>query len=132
MVTLSLDWTGDLNFQNSPGNPSIDLRSGVPAIATPPQALAYAVMACMAMDVVHIVQKSRQELRGLSVKFEGERAAEHPRRWISMHILFEITGNVEPHVVERAIELSKTTYCSVWNTLRSDIDLKATYTIKAV
>jgi putative redox protein len=129
MVTLSLDWTGDLNFKSSSGSPAIELHSSTPGIASPPQALAYAVAACMAMDVVHIVQKSRQELRAMKVKFEGERATEHPRRWVSMRIHFEITGHVEGHTVERAIELSRTTYCSVWNTLRPDVDLKTTYQI---
>jgi putative redox protein len=130
MVSLSLDWTGDLSFKNTPGCPEIDLQSSTPGITSPPQALAYAVMACMAMDIVHIVQKGRQDLRGLQVKFEGERAAEHPRRFISMNLHFEITGRVESHTVERAIELSRTTYCSVWNTLRTDIELKTTYRIQ--
>jgi uncharacterized OsmC-like protein len=46
-----------------------------------------------------------------------------------MHLHFDITGNVDPRTVERAIELSKTTYCSVWNSLRTDIALTTTFTI---
>ena len=65
----------------------------------------------------------------MTVKFEGERATEHPRRWVSMQIHFDIKGRVESHTVERAIELSRTTYCSVWNTLRPDVELKTTYKI---
>jgi putative redox protein len=130
MVSLSLDWTGELHFKNSPGFPTIDLQSSTPGVSSPPQALAYTVMACMAMDIVHIVQKARQDLRGMTVKFEGERAADHPRRFVSMQIHFDITGKVENHIVERAIELSRTTYCSVWNTLRPDIELKTTYLIR--
>ncbi len=48
-----------------------------------------------------------------------------------MHLHFDITGQVEPHVVERAIELSKTKYCSVSNSLRQDIDFQTTFTIHA-
>jgi len=129
MVSLSLDWTGELHFKNSPGFPSIDLQSSTPGISSPPQALAYAVMACMAMDVVHIVQKARQELTGMTVKFEGERATDHPRRFTSMQIHFELTGQVDAHTVERAIELSRATYCSVWNTLRPDVELKTSFSI---
>ena len=129
MVSLSLDWTGELRFKNSPGFPAIDLQSSTPGVSSPPQALAYAVMACMAMDLVHIVQKARQELTGMTVKFEGERATEHPRRFVSMQIHFELTGKVEPHTVERAIELSRATYCSVWNTLRPDVELKTSFSI---
>ena len=129
MTTLSVDWLGDLTFKNSPGFPAIELHSSNPAIASPTQALAYATMACMGMDVVHVVQKARHDLRGLTVRFEGERAAEHPKRFVSMKIHFAVTGDVPDHVVERAIELSRTKYCSVWNTIRPDVELVTTFAV---
>jgi putative redox protein len=129
-VTLSLDWVGELAFRNSEGSPTIDLRSSAPGIASPPQALAYATMACMAMDVVHVLTKGRHDLRTLTVKFDGERANEPPRRFVSMHLTFVITGNVPDVVVARAIDLSKTKYCSVSNTLRPDIDFQTRYEIR--
>ena len=130
MTKLSIDWLGGLHFKNSAGSPAIDLESSKPGITSPPQALAYATMACMAMDVVHVIQKGRHNLRSMSIKFEGERAPEHPRRFVSMRIHFDIVGAVADHVVERAIELSRTKYCSVWNTLRSDVELRTTFEIK--
>ena len=131
MTTLSLDWLGEMHFKNSAGSPAIDLHSSSPGITSPPQALAYATMACMAMDVVHTIQKGRHTLRAMSITFEGERAAEHPRRFLSMHLIFDITGRVEAHTVERAIELSRTTYCSVWNTIRTDVELKTSFTVRS-
>ncbi|HKV99595.1 MAG TPA: OsmC family protein [Vicinamibacterales bacterium] len=130
MMTLSLDWLGELHFKNSEGSPAIDLHSSSPGVASPPQALAYATMACMGMDVVHTIQRGRHNLRAMSIKFEGERAAEHPRRFISMRMHFDITGVVADHVVERAIELSRTKYCSVWNTLKEDVALTTTFEVK--
>jgi putative redox protein len=130
-VRLSLDWTGELAFRSSEGSPAIALESSAPGIASPPQALAYATMACMAMDVVHVLTKGRQGLRALTVEFEGERASEPPRRFVSMHLKFVLTGDIDPKAVERAIELSKTKYCSVSNTLRPDIDFLTTYEIRA-
>ena len=128
-VSLSLDWTGDLSFRNAEGSPTIDLRSSAPGIASPPQALAYATMACMAMDVVHVLTKGRHDLEALRVEFEGERAGEAPRRFVTMHLKFILTGNIPPAVVERAIMLSRTKYCSVSNTLRPDIDFQTTFEI---
>jgi len=128
-ISLSLDWGGDLRFRNSWNSPAIELHSGTQGITSPPQALAYAVMACMAMDVVHAIQKGRHDLRGLTVQFDGRRAHEHPRRFISMHLHFEITGKVDDKVVTRAIDLSHTKYCSVWNSLKDDIELRTTHTI---
>ena len=104
MVKLSLDWHGDMKFSNSEGSPAIQLHSSTPGVASPPQALAYGVMACMAMDVVHILQKGRHDVKALKVVFEGQRAEEHPRRFIAMHIRFDITGNPPDEAVARARE----------------------------
>ena len=129
-VSLSLDWKGDMKFVNGADSPAIELHSSTPGISSPPQALAYAVMACMAMDVVHVIQKGRHPLAGLSVGFEGERAEEHPRRFVSMSLAFQVIGDVPDHVVERAIELSRTKYCSVWNTIRPDVELQTSFFVQ--
>ncbi len=130
MTRLALDWLGDLKFKSSAGFPAIALESSNHDIASPPQALAYATMACMGMDVVHVIEKGRYQLRDLHVTFEGERAAEYPKRFVSMHLHFAIAGGVPDHVVERAIELSRTKYCSVWNTIRPDVELTTTFDVK--
>ena len=130
MVSLSLDWQGDLRFASTPGSPAIELHSSTQGVASPPQALAYAVMACMAMDIVHVIKKSRCPLEALTVKFEGLRAVEHPRRFVSMAIDFQITGQVDDRLVERAIDMSRDKYCSVWNTIRPDVELRTSFTIQ--
>jgi uncharacterized OsmC-like protein len=129
-VSLSLDWIGDMAFKNSAGFPAIELHSSSPDIASPPQALAYALMACMAIDVVHVLKKTRCDLKALTVRFEGDRAAEPPRRFVSMRLHFDLTGKTAAHTVERAIELSRTRYCSVWNTIRADVSLETSFTIR--
>jgi putative redox protein len=127
--TLSLDWHGDLKFSNSAGSPAIELDSSAPGVTSPTQAFAYALMACMAMDLVHILQKGRHDLKALKVHFDGERAAEHPRRYTAMHVRFEITGNVPDEAVTRAIELSHDKYCSVSNSIREDIKFTTSFTV---
>jgi putative redox protein len=126
---LALDWHGDLTFSNAIGSPAIELHSSTPGVTSPPQALAYAVMACMGMDLVHVLKKGRHSLEKLAVRFEGERAQDHPRRFTTMAVHFELTADAAPHVVERAIELSRTKYCSVWNTIRPDVTLTTSFTI---
>jgi putative redox protein len=128
-VTLSLDWRQDMKFVNSPGSPAIELDSGAPAVTSPPQALAYAVMACMGMDVVDIVQKGRCTIEALTIRFDGVRVEDHPRRFASMRVHFELAGNPADHVVARAIDLSREKYCSVWNTIRPDVALETTFTV---
>jgi putative redox protein len=128
-VSVSLDWQGDLRFSNSEGSPAIQLDSSDPAVSSPPQAFAYATMACMAMDVVHILQKGRHELKAMKVAFEGQRAEEHPRRYVAMHIRFDITGNPPDEAVRRAIDLSHEKYCSVSNSIRTDINFTTSFTV---
>ena len=129
MVSLSLDWKGDLKFANSPGSPEIELHSSTHGVTSPVTALGYAVMACMAMDVVHVVQKGRHPLKAMTVKFHGQRAADPPKRFTAMALDFHVTGDIEDKVVARAIDLSREKYCSVWNTIRTDVELKTTFTI---
>jgi len=129
MASLSLDWIGDLRFRNSAGSPPIELHSATPNVVSPMQALGYSVMACMAMDVAHMLQKGRQDLKAMSVKFDGERATDPPHRYTSIHLHFDVTGEMPSDAVARAIQLSHEKYCSVSNSLRPDIDFRTSFTI---
>jgi putative redox protein len=128
-MSLSLIWQESLHFKSGPDGPPMELESSVPGIPSPMHVLAYAVMGCMAMDVVHILQKGRHDLRGLSVTFEGDRAPEPPKRYTSMHLHFNVTGNVPEDAVTRAIALSHEKYCSVFATLRPDLDFRTSVAI---
>jgi putative redox protein len=132
MVSLALDWTGELTFQNAEGSPAIRLHSSTKGVASPPEALAYAIMGCMGMDVVHVLRKGRHRLDALHVQFEGERAHEAPRRFVSMALTFDVTTSAEAHVVERAIAMSRDKYCSVWHTIRPDVELTTAFVVRAV
>ena len=85
----------------------------------------------MAADVVAILQKGRQPLSALRVSFTGERAETQPRRFTRIALHFHVTGAVAPEAVERAIALSRETYCSVWHSMRQDIDFVTTFDIRA-
>jgi putative redox protein len=40
-----------------------------------------------------------------------------------------VRGDVPPDRVERALELSRERYCSVWHSLRSDIDFRTSFDV---
>ena len=120
-MSLSVIWDADLRFHAGPGGPALNLDSSSPTALSPMQVLAHALMACMAMDVVHILQKGRHDLRGLSVSFDSERAATPPKRYTKIHLAFTVAGDIPEDVVKRAIELSREKYCSVLNSMREDI-----------
>ena len=83
----------------------------------------------MAADVVLILTRGRQPLRRLVVTLAGERAARDPRRLLAADIRFEIAGDVPADKVERAIALSRDTYCSVWHSLARDIALTTSFAV---
>ena len=120
-MALSLVWDSELDFHAGPDSPALKLASSRDGVYSPMTLLAQAMMGCMAMDVVHILQKGRHDLKGLTVSFAGERAAEAPKRYTKVHLTFHIRGGVSKDAVERAIALSHEKYCSVSNTLRPDL-----------
>ena len=132
MVTLTAEWTGGLSFESTGNGPSLVMASGDPARLSPMQVLAYAVIGCMGMDVVHVLEKGRHQLAGLLVRFDGERAAAPPRHFTAITLHFDLTTSAPPAVVARAIELSRTKYCSVWHTLRPDVRLETSFDIRPV
>ena len=68
---------------------------------------------CAAFDVVLILKKSRQEIRGCEVEIEAERASQEPKVFTRIHFHFILTGKkLNPKQVERAINLSAEKYCS--------------------
>jgi putative redox protein len=130
-TVLELIWERDLVFAGRSGHASMVLDSAGVAGPSPVQTLAFALAGCMGMDVVHILKKGRHDLRGLRIDLSGERAPEEPRRFTSIALTFTINGDVARDAVERAVELSRDKYCSVWHSLRQDITLTVTSSVSA-
>ena len=130
-TTAELIWSEELRFGATSDNNAIVVDGDGVAGPSPVQITAIGLAGCMAADVVAILQKGRQPLQGLRVSFSGDRAATPPRRFLSIKLHFHVTGPVEAAAVERAIALSRQTYCSVWHSMRPDIDFITAFDIHA-
>ena len=97
--------------------------------ASPVQSLVFALGGCMASDVELILEKGRQPLRGLTARLLADRAEKPPRRLLRVDIRFTVTGDVPADRIERAIQLSRETYCSVWHSLAPDIELTTSFEV---
>ncbi len=128
-VTGTLTWQGGLIFRAATARTDITLDSDSTAGPSPPEALALALAGCMAIDVADIVIKGRHTLTALQVKVVGERRDESPHYFVHFTLHFAITGDVPPHAVERAIQLSHDKYCSVWHSLRQDMRLETSFEV---
>ena len=130
-MTATLVWQGDLRFSARTPRSEITLDSESTAGPSPPEALAMALAGCMAIDVADIVIKGRHPMTALEASISGARADDPPRRFVSVALHFTITGVVPAIAVERAIQLSRDKYCSVWHSLRQDIRFDTTFEIRA-
>jgi len=88
-----------------------------------------ALAGCTAMDVLSILQKKREPMKGLEVYVEGERASEHPMVYKHATIVYRVYGEVSKASVERAIELSNTKYCGVHAMLGKTAHIDTRYEI---
>jgi putative redox protein len=126
---VELTWQGGLRFEARAGSQTLTLDSQRQAGLSPTQALAVSLAGCMAIDVVDILQKGRFDLAGVEASLESERRPEPPRYLTRVALHFVVRGDVPPDRVERALELSRERYCSVWHSLRPDIDFKTSFEI---
>jgi len=92
----------------------------------PMELLLAALAGCTAYDVVDIMDKKRQPLGNYRVETVGERAEEHPKRYIHITVTHYASGpNVTLEALQRAVQLSHEKYCSVSASLNMPIEVKA-------
>jgi len=85
----------------------------------------------MAIDIVSILNKMRVALTAFKVEVAGERNPQPPQFFRSVEMTLHIAGrNLDARRVERAIALSRQTYCSVYNSLRPDLELTVRYVLE--
>jgi len=114
-----------LRFEASIGGRAIVLDGASQSdAANPVQHLLASLAACEAMDVISLLRKKRQEVTAYEVLLSGERAAEHPRRFLSIELVHRVTGRaVQREAVEEAVRLAVERYCSVYHCLRPDLPI---------
>ena len=79
----------------------------------PMEMLLLGLGGCTSYDVVTILKKSRQDIKDCNAEITAERAENIPKVFTKIHIHFILEGNnLDVSVVERAINLSATKYCS--------------------
>jgi putative redox protein len=85
----------------------------------------------MGIDIVMILKKMKVQLASFKVDLVGERNPTPPQYYKAIELVLYLGGtNLDPSKVERAIALSRATYCSVYNSLRKDLELKVRYELE--
>lgn len=134
--TINIRWIGDMAFETEVNNHKIILDAapqvgGKDMGPRPKPLMMVALAGCTGMDVVSILKKMRVDLEAFNVRVEGQLTDEHPKHFVSMHIVYEFKGKDLPmDKLKKAIELSQETYCGVSASYRKAMQL--TYEIKIV
>ncbi len=108
----------------------IDTKGERHSAQSPLEMLLVSVAACTAADVISILLKKRQDVTDYNVEVTGERADEHPRKFLKLHIHHIVLGrSLSEKALADAIELSDTKYCSVAATVRPTAEITTSYEI---
>lgn len=120
-MECTVRWTGlsGMTFLAETGSGHVVAMDGAPEgggrnLAPRPMEVVLAgTGGCTAYDVVLILRKSGQDIRGCDVTLQSERAEKDPKVFTKIHFHFTLRGrNLKVSLVERAIKLSHEKYCS--------------------
>jgi putative redox protein len=119
-MDCTVRWTGEgMSFIAETGSNHLVAMDGAPDgggrnLAPRPMEMVLAGSGgCSAYDVVVILKKSGQDVRGCEVKLSAERAAADPKVFTKVHMHFLVRGRaLKRNLVEQAIRLSHEKYCS--------------------
>ena len=110
---------GGMSFLAETGSKHAIVMDGAPEAGgrdmepRPMELLLAGAGGCTTFDVVSILKKGRHAVTGCEVSLQAERAETEPKVFTRIHFHFKVSGRqLKPEAVARAIELSKSKYCS--------------------
>ena len=123
-MDLTMEWEQSLRFRaTSSAGQEIRLDGNAEQAPSPMQTLLASLAGCMCIDIVDILGKMRVPPEHLSVRIQGERMEDPPRRFRRVTMSYRIRGAVPRDKAERALALSLEKYCSVYHSLRPDLEV---------
>ena len=97
----------------------------------PKELLLLSLAGCTASDVISILQKKRVKLDDFEINISADMTEEHPKVYSKIDLEYVFYGkDIKDKDVERAIELSQTTYCGVTAMFKKAMDIKHSYRIE--
>ena len=97
-------------------------------VISPVEYFLSGLITCSATDMILMPKKQGYEVRNLTVEGDVERAAEHPRKFDTLHLTFSFDSLAEDTLATRWVMASLETYCSTLNTVRESVTIS--YTIR--
>lgn len=125
---MSFTGTADSGFQVRLGaDPKV---GGANDGFRPLELMAVSLAGCTAMDVISLLRKKQQVVTGFEVRVHADRAADHPKVFTHITVLYRLTGhNLDEAALRRAIELTATKYCPAQAMLGKVVPMELKYQI---
>jgi putative redox protein len=120
-MEVKVSWNGPsgMSFRAQTGSGHMVTMDGAPEggghnlAPRPMEMVLLGTGGCTAYDVVLILKRGREDVRGCDVTLKADRAETDPKVFTRINFHFVVTGrNLKPGAVERAVALSHEKYCS--------------------
>ena len=137
MAHATVTWFGDKQFVGVDSSKhAVVMSTQDEANGTgmkPSDLLLVALAGCTAVDVIGILEKKRQDVRGFAIHIQGEQDEDPPWTFRRIEIEYVVTGRgIKEKALADAIRLSEGKYCSVSATVQGVAEITHTYRIVEV
>ena len=135
-MTVKVQWQGGKAFEatSSSGHQVMMDASkevgGADRGSRPMELLLMGLGGCSGIDVMMMLEKSKQDVKDCQMEITAERADAIPAVYTKIHLHFTVTGTgLNEKKVKRAVELSADKYCSVSKMLEKSAEMTHSYEI---
>ena len=131
-MQATVKWVGEELFMGTSesGHTIVLDANGGTLAPSPLENILISLGACSSVDVVSILEKTRQTVSGCVVEITGTRVDTVPRLFSDIHLHFVITGkDVAQKHVAKAVTLSADKYCSVALMLNKTVNITHDFAI---
>ena len=98
----------------------------------PTESLLLSLGGCMGIDVASFLKKMRVDLASLKIELTGERNPTPPQYFKAVSMVVRAAGRgLTRNKLDRAVRLSHEKYCSVYHSLRKDMEVSVEYVIES-
>lgn len=135
-MKATVSWKGNMAFEGQSGSGHRILMDapvkagGEDRGPSPMETVLMSLGGCTGIDVISILQKMRLDVKDLQVEIEAERAADHPRVFKKITMVYKVWGkNLPEDKVKRAVELTQEKYCSVLHMVNKTAEVEYSFQI---
>src|SRR5712671_6363771 len=129
-TTAKISWVDGALFVAEGGSGHTITMDGAPDVggrnlaSRPMEVVLMGMGGCTAIDVVSMLKKQRQDIEGVEVSLEAERADDHPKVFTSVKLVYTVRGRkLNKALIERAVSLSDEKYCSATAIIRKSASI---------